>query len=108
MFKPYKKAAKLSLKRAKLSCITCRCMKFASRSTILSESSAKAGSKASNGDASFAPAESRKLVLETGRSGVVGRAGDLRPRLVDRLRGPRWTGGSAVGVVDAMFPDQWR
>lgn len=51
MFMPYKKLAKLSLNLLKLSCINCRCMKLASRSAIESESSAKAGSRDSRGNA---------------------------------------------------------
>lgn len=46
IFNPYKKLAKLSLNRVKLSCINCRCMKFASRSAIESASSANCGSRA--------------------------------------------------------------
>lgn len=46
MFMPYRKLAKLSLKRVKLSCISCRCMKLASKSAIESASSANCGSKA--------------------------------------------------------------
>lgn len=49
MFRPYKKAAKLSLKRASDSCISCRCIMFASRSAMLSLSSAKPGSSVSSG-----------------------------------------------------------
>ena len=48
MFMPYRKLAKLSLNRLKLSCISCKCMKLASRSAIESESSAKAGSRDSS------------------------------------------------------------
>ena len=51
MFMPYRKLAKLSLNRLKLSCISCKCMKLASRSAIESESSAKAGSRDSRGKA---------------------------------------------------------
>jgi hypothetical protein len=50
IFRPYKKLAKLSPNRDKLSCMSCRCMKFASRSAILSESSAKAGSREDSGE----------------------------------------------------------
>lgn len=49
MFRPYRKAAKLSEKRASDSCISCRCMKLASRSAMLSLSSANCGSSASSG-----------------------------------------------------------
>lgn len=51
MFSPYKKLAKFSLNLDKLSCINCRCMKFASRSAIESDNSAKAGSSDSSGKA---------------------------------------------------------
>lgn len=40
MFMPYKNPAKLSEKRAKLSCINWSCMKFCSRSAMASLSSA--------------------------------------------------------------------
>ena len=91
MFSPYKKLAKLSLNRERLSCISCRCMKFASRSAIESDSSAKAGSKASNGNSEEAspvinPWPSLNDVLELGRKGVVGREeGRLRDWEVERL-----------------------
>ncbi|TKA71963.1 hypothetical protein B0A49_09940, partial [Cryomyces minteri] len=49
MFSPYKKPAKFSLKRDRLSCSSCKCMKLASRSAMLSDSSANAGSSASSG-----------------------------------------------------------
>ena len=49
IFNPYRKLAKFSLNLDKLSCINWRCMKFASRSAIESESSANAGSKESKG-----------------------------------------------------------
>ena len=51
IFMPYRKLAKLSLNLLKLSCINCKCMKLASRSAIESDSSAKAGSRNSNGNA---------------------------------------------------------
>lgn len=51
IFIPYKKAAKLSLNRARLSCMSCKCIKFASRSAIESDSSAKPGSRYSRGEA---------------------------------------------------------
>jgi len=50
MFSPYRKLAKLSLNRDKLSCMSCRCIKFASRSAMLSEISAKAGSREESGE----------------------------------------------------------
>ena len=78
MFIPYKKLAKLSLNLDRLSCINCRCIKFASRSAIESDSSAKAGSKLSRGNSDEVPAvaelwPSRKEVRELERRGVVGR-----------------------------------
>ena len=91
MFIPYKKLAKLSLNLDKLSCINCKCMKFASRSAIESDSSAKAGSKDSRGNSEEpAPAaklwESLREVLELGRKGVVGREeGRLRDCDAERL-----------------------
>lgn len=40
IFNPYRKLAKLSLNRVRLSCISCKCIKLASRSAIESASSA--------------------------------------------------------------------
>lgn len=105
MFMPYKKLAKLSLNLDKLSCINCRCMKFASRSAIESDSSAKAGSKDSRGNPEEAspvakPWESRNDVLELGRKGVVGRDdGRLRDCDVERLL-PLLSMSNAQAVVD--------
>jgi len=78
MFIPYKKLAKLSLNRDRLSCINCRCIKFASRSAIESDSSAKAGSRDSRGNSkemppAVKPWPSRNDVRELERRGVVGR-----------------------------------
>lgn len=79
MFSPYRKLAKLSLNRERLSCISCKCMKFASRSAMESDSSAKAGSIVSSGSVDDAPDlarkpwASRKEVRELGLRGVVGR-----------------------------------
>jgi hypothetical protein len=81
MFNPYRKLAKLSLNRDRLSCISCRCMKLASRSAMESASSANAGSRASMADLPpligltypAPPVPSRKDDLELGRKGVVGR-----------------------------------
>ena len=78
MFIPYKKLAKLSLNLDRLSCINCRCMKFASRSAIESDSSANAGSRDSNAkpeevSPDAKPWPSRKDVRELERRGVVGR-----------------------------------
>jgi hypothetical protein len=84
IFKPYRKLAKFSLNRAKLSCINCKCIKFASRSAIESDNSANAGSKVSKGVSDtlvLALADSRKDDREEGRKGVVGR--DTGPRLPD-------------------------
>lgn len=93
---PYKKAAKFSENRARLSCISWRCMKLASRSAIESLSSAKAGSSDSRGEATFRlrEVESRREVRLGGRRGVVGLGGVLRPCEVERLVG--------AGVVDDM------
>ena len=78
IFMPYKKLAKLSLKRDRLSCINCKCMRFASRSAIESDNSAKAGSRASRGNSEellpvAKACPSRSEVRELGRRGVVGR-----------------------------------
>lgn len=71
------KLAKLSLKRARLSCMSWKCIMFASRSDMASDSSAKAGSKALRGNEGPPPvlalADSRKEERDEGRSGVVGR-----------------------------------
>lgn len=99
MFMPYKKLAKLSLKRLRLSCINCRCMKLASRSAIESDSSAKAGSRDSNGKAKEPVLGvkvwlSRRDVRELGRRGVDGREGGLlRDADVDRF-------GLAMSMVE--------
>ena len=93
IFIPYKKEAKLSLNLAKLSCMSCKCMKLASRSAIESLSSAKAGSRPSRGKADACPPRlpgvnvwlSRKDVREDGRSGVEGRDGGFRVADVERL-----------------------
>ncbi len=77
MLRPYKKLAKDSLKRARLSCMSWKCIMFASRSAMASDSSAKAGSNVLRGNGvSPSPAEraeSRKDDRDEGRSGVVGR-----------------------------------
>lgn len=96
MLRPYRKLAKDSLKRAKLSCINWKCIMLASRSAMASDSSAKAGSKVFRGKGSppwtLSLADSLKDDLEEGRSGVVGR--DVRVREVDRL--PLDSGWSAM------------
>lgn len=84
---PYRKLAKLSLKRARLSCMSCKCIIFASRSAMASDSSAKAGSKVLRGKGAsrsrLALADSRKEERDGGRRGVVGR--DVRVRELDRF-----------------------
>ena len=81
IFNPYRKLAKFSLNLDRLSCINCMCIKFASKSAIESESSAKAGSRDSRGNAEevLPPGVnvwlSRSEVREPGRRGVVGREG---------------------------------
>ena len=106
IFMPYRKAPKFSLKRPKLSFSNWRCIKFASRSAMLSLSSAKAGSRLVNGNSALdvdAPplgvvCEARRLVRDGGRRGVCGRLGG---RLLDcesvRLWAPE--GGCDAGVV---------
>ena len=85
MLSPYSKLAKFSLNLDRLSCINCKCMRFASRSAIESENSAKAGSSESKGNADEAAPPgvkvwlSRNEVRELGRRGVVGlEGGQLR------------------------------
>ena len=82
---PCRKLAKHSLNRDKLSCISWRCMKLASRSAMPSDSSAKAGSSASSGEPPVASpregvCEDRSDPLDGGRSGVAGRGGGVWPR----------------------------
>ena len=78
IFIPYKKLAKLSLNLLRLSCISCKCMMFASRSAIESENSAKAGSNDSRGKIEWPEGVlSRNELRERGRSGVEGRDGGL-------------------------------
>jgi hypothetical protein len=84
MFMPYRNAAKDSLKRARLSCMSWSCMKLDSRSAIASLSSAKSSCRSSSGVvvASRGPltrwALSRREERDDGRRGVVGRErGDL-------------------------------
>jgi hypothetical protein len=105
MFIPYRNPAKLSENRARLSCISCNCRKFCSRSAMASLNSAKPSCKPSSAlpDAEAARPrwdESRKEEREDGRRGVVGRdRGDL-------LRVRRYE-GVVVGVVEAMYAWQW-
>lgn len=82
MFRPYRNAAKLSENRARLSCINCKCMKFASRSAMPSESSPNASVKECNGvdigpDCPFCDCvcDARSEPRDGGRNGVVGRDG---------------------------------
>ncbi len=88
-FNPYRKLAKHSLKRARLSCISCICMKLASRSAMLSDSSAKAGSKDEIGvdAAEYEPCvgvrEERSELRDGGRRGVVGSGGGVLVRVSD-------------------------
>jgi hypothetical protein len=115
MLRPYRKAAKLSLNRARLSWSSCTCIRLASRSAIPSENSAKAGSSSSSGRGSAsrsssglspwtrrrrALAESRRDEREMGRRGVVGREGGLRERDAER----RCSEMEPVGVVEAIGP----
>ena len=82
-------------------------MKFASKSAILSLSSAKAGSRDASGNSGFelvvplgVVCEARRLVREGGRRGVVGREGR---RVREVLRGRvEFEGGSVRGVVEAI------
>ena len=89
IFSPYKKLAKFSLNLARLSCINCKCIKFASKSAIESENSANSGSKTSRGTALEFPVlalpDSRRDDREEGRSGVVGRERGLRVPDVERF-----------------------
>lgn len=88
MLRPYMKLAKVSLKRARLSCMSWKCIMLASRSDMASDSSAKAGSKALRGNDGPPPvlalAESRKEERDEGRNGVVGR--ETLVRDVERFR----------------------
>lgn len=109
MFNPYRKLAKLSLNRDRLSCISCRCMKLASRSAMESASSANAGSRASMADlppligltypAPLVP--SRKDDLELGRKGVVGREEGPLWREAERCALPASMALSSPGNVFA-------
>ena len=100
MFMPYRKPAKLSLKRARLSCISCSCTKFCSRSAMASLSSANPSCSPSSALDEAALRErwalSRSELREDGRRGVVGRERGER----ERRRWEREDGGSRVGVVD--------
>lgn len=100
MFSPYRKLPKFSLKRPRLSLRSCRCRKLASRSAMLSLSSAKAGSRLLRGweglglflelvgsPLGVVVCEARREVREGGRRGVVGRLGRLRVREWEEVRG---------------------
>jgi hypothetical protein len=82
MLRPYKKLAKHSPNLLRLSCMSCRCMKLASRSAIESLSSANWGSRASRAKAGAIPllCDPRKDDLEEGLRGVVGRDTGERDR----------------------------
>ena len=104
IFNPYKNAPKFSLNLPRLSFSSCRCMKLASRSAMLSLSSAKAGSRVARisvEEVEVEPLgvvwEARRLVREGGRRGVVGREG-RRVREVLRC----WEEGAGAGVVEAI------
>lgn len=103
MFMPYRKPAKLSLNRARLSCMSCSCTKFCSRSAMASLSSANPSDRPSSALEDDAPRErwalSRRELREEGRRGVVGRERGER----ERRRRSREEGGSWVGVVDAIL-----
>lgn len=95
MFMPYRNPPKHSLKRLRLSFRSCRCMKFASRSAMLSLSSAKAGSSEARGSDAVPERgpegvvwDARREVREGGRRGVVGR------EVADGLR--EWEDGVAI------------
>lgn len=97
MLSPYRKLAKSSLNRAKLSCMSWKCIMLASRSVTASASSAKAGSKALSGNGSPPPfvlrcADSRKDDRDEGRSGVVGREREVE-------RGLRASSGLGPDIV---------
>lgn len=103
MFMPYRNPAKLSLKRARLSCISCSCTKFCSRSAMASLSSANPSCRPSSALALLGALRerwvlSRRELREEGRRGVVGRERGER----ERSRCEREEGGSRVGVVDAI------
>jgi hypothetical protein len=122
MFKPYRNAPKLSPNLAKLSCMMLRYVMLASKSAILSASSANCFSSASSGVALSRCAElendPRNDEREGGRNGVRGRGVDGRERVCDDGRRVRGTdGGSVVGVCDilifseltaASFLERWR
>ena len=86
MFRPYKKLAKLSLNRLRLSWRSCRCMKLVSKSAIESLSSANCGSSESSALARgvMLLCEFRKEDRDEGLRGVVGRdTGDRDLGLTD-------------------------
>lgn len=87
IFKPYRKLPNDSVNRSKLSCISWKCIKLASRSAMPSASSANEFSKILSGNADsdkLPPYEdSRKDDCDVARSGVVGRG--VRARGVVRF-----------------------
>jgi hypothetical protein len=109
MFMPYRKPAKLSEKRAKLSCINCSCRKFCSRSAMASLSSANPSWRPSSAFPDEAAPRplctlSRNELREDGRRGVVGR---LRGDLLRVLW--RCEGGSPIeGSISANTPDRYK
>lgn len=105
IFSPYKKLAKLSLKRDILSFIICNSLKLDSRVAMLSESSANWFSSAESGNTSSGRVcdDARNEPLDERRSGVVGR--DCGPRELERRCGPD---EDAFGVVlDAISVGCW-
>jgi hypothetical protein len=89
IFSPYRKLAKLSPNRLRLSCMSCKCIRFASRSAIESLSSANCGSRCSKpvGIVSFGSAvDARKEEREEARRGVVGRDMGERERVREGCR----------------------
>ncbi|CAL3971694.1 unnamed protein product [Diplocarpon coronariae] len=106
MFNPYKKLAKFSEKRERLSFRTCMFMKLSSKSAIESDSSANEGSNASRGAYDAPPMlafpDSRKDEREEGRRGVVGREIGLRVPEVDLLMlGSPWGVEEVIPKVSA-------
>ena len=104
MFIPYMKLANDSLNRARLSCMSWKCIKFASKSAIESASSAKAGSNELSGKGASCcaldRADSRKDERDDGRRGVVGR--EVRDLEFDRLTPgfqPSISVGLCIGII---------
>ena len=110
MFMPYRNAPKFSLNRPRLSFSSCRCMKLASKSAMLSLSSANAGSSVARGKSALETdalplgvvCDARRLVREGGRKGVVGRDGTRVLEWLELRRLPDECGCSAGVAVDAI------